>query len=116
MDIGHCLSIDFFFFLKQILGEGKGNAVMELMGENTNSYNPETQCSYRFKVTPGKYAIVPSCVEPGKEKCFLIRLFSSCAVGDVTELPRSHKIMATEMQTQVSHQGENFKLGNMFIL
>jgi hypothetical protein len=66
-----------------VLGDDGQSAVMEIMGENTNSYSPEVQCSFRHVVTPGTYAIVPSVVEAGQERSFLIRLYSSCPVKNV---------------------------------
>ena len=53
------------------------------MGENTNSYCPEAQCSFRHRAGAGTYAIVPSTVDAGFEKSYLIRVFSSCPVSDI---------------------------------
>ncbi|XP_070210636.1 calpain-1 catalytic subunit-like isoform X2 [Littorina saxatilis] len=96
--------------LYKVLADSGESAVLEMMGDHTNSYCPEAQCSFRHKVTPGTYAIVPSTVDAGQEKPFLIRVFSSCSVSTVRELPRSHKVMACEQETSFTHDGENYPL------
>ena len=67
----------------QVLGDCGQAATLELRGENTNSYSPEAQCSFRHRLGPGTYAVVPSTVEPDLEKSFLVRLYSSCPVNGI---------------------------------
>ncbi|KAL8561164.1 hypothetical protein ACOMHN_054535 [Nucella lapillus] len=97
---------------KVLCNEG-GIAALELMGENTNSYTPETQCSFRHKLTPGTYAMVPSTIEAGMEKSFLIRVFSPCPLLKVGELSRNHKVMGCDQQTSFSHGGRDHSLSHV---
>lgn len=57
--------------------------VLKELGENTNMYRQELQVTYRFHVQPGRYVIVPSTINAGDEKEFMIRLFTPAPLQDI---------------------------------
>lgn len=73
--------------------EGEELCVVELLGEKTNVYKCERQMSNRYAVEPGYYAAVPSCIDAGQEKEFLVRTFTPAPLYDVRELGRSYAMM-----------------------
>ncbi|XP_060558331.1 calpain-2 catalytic subunit-like [Ruditapes philippinarum] len=85
--------------LYKVLGERSGSepqAVMVLLGEVTNIYKSERQMSTRFKVEPGQYAVVPSCIDAGKEKEFLVKVYTPAPIYNVREIGREYAIMESE--------------------
>ncbi|XP_033762963.1 calpain-2 catalytic subunit-like isoform X2 [Pecten maximus] len=63
--------------LYKVLSSSGGIYVVDELGENTNSYKQDQQASFRYLVTPGRYIVLPSAIEDGLEKEFMVRVFSS---------------------------------------
>ncbi|XP_021367799.1 calpain-1 catalytic subunit-like [Mizuhopecten yessoensis] len=63
--------------LYKVLSSEGGVYVVDELGSNTNSYKQDQQASFRYLVTPGKYIVIPSAIEEGLEKEFMVRVFSS---------------------------------------
>ncbi|KAL4222080.1 peptidase C2 [Mactra antiquata] len=83
--------------LVKVLGQKGDNSgpicIMELLGDVTNVYKCERQMSVRYKVTPGTYAVIPSCMEPGREKEFIVRTYTTGPLSNVREAGREFAIM-----------------------
>ena len=56
---------------------------LEIQGKKNNVYAPELQSSFRHKLLPGSYVVVPSTVDEGQEKAFLLRLFTSASLQNI---------------------------------
>ncbi|KAK6166904.1 hypothetical protein SNE40_023508 [Patella caerulea] len=101
--------------LYQVSGEKMASVpscVLEMQGgeDETNVYSPEIQTTHRHHVKPGKYAVIPSCIEPGQEKEFLVRIFSVSPLQDVREMSRSAVIMSCEQEKVLQYNGQELKL------
>lgn len=96
--------------LYKVLGEthdGKPQAVMELLGDVTNVYKMEKQMSVRHKIEPGYYAIVPSTIDAGKEKEFIVRVYTPSPLREIRELGREYAMMESkqfEVPNGVDHK------------
>ncbi|XP_069110491.1 calpain-2 catalytic subunit-like isoform X2 [Argopecten irradians] len=77
--------------LFKVLSSAGGLYVIDELGENTNSYKQDQQASFRYSVTPGQYIVIPSAIEEGLEKEFMVRVFSTAPLfcfQNLTEDPR----------------------------
>ncbi|KAJ8314394.1 hypothetical protein KUTeg_008955 [Tegillarca granosa] len=70
--------------LYQVMNDNPDTYVLKELGENTNMYRQELQVTYRFHVKPGRYVIVPSTINAGDEKEFMIRLFTPSSLQDIS--------------------------------
>ncbi|KAK7100680.1 calpain-9-like [Littorina saxatilis] len=68
----------------EVLDQTDRNATVRILGEETNKYSYANQTTSRHKLNTGAYFIIPSTMEPGQEKSFLIRVFSSVLLDDVS--------------------------------
>ncbi|KAK7100685.1 calpain-9-like [Littorina saxatilis] len=71
----------------KLLDQTSRNAV-RILGEETNKYSYQNQTTFRHELSAGVYFIIPSTMEPGQEKSFLIRVFSSVFRGNVSAYQR----------------------------
>ena len=65
-----------------MLAENDQAVSMELLGDKSNLYLGNAQETYRFLVEPGTYVAIPSTLEAGYEKEFLIRFFTAGPVSN----------------------------------
>ncbi|XP_063421060.1 calpain-A-like isoform X2 [Mytilus trossulus] len=72
--------------LFKVLGKKEECVSLELLGDKSNVYMPSVQILYRFLVEPGSYVAIPSTLEAGYEKEFLIRFFTAAPVSNPHEL------------------------------
>ncbi|KAL5009574.1 hypothetical protein ScPMuIL_011879 [Solemya velum] len=86
----------------KVLGETETDtglvSVVELRGQETNMYNAKLQICFRHRLEPGHYIIVPSAVDAGLEKEFLIRLFTPSPVANIQEIGREHTMMSCDKE------------------
>ncbi|CAG2241295.1 unnamed protein product [Mytilus edulis] len=59
---------------------------LELLGDKSNLYMGNVQNTYRFLVEPGSYVAIPSTLEAGYEKEFLIRFFTAGPLSNPHEV------------------------------
>ncbi|CAL1547299.1 unnamed protein product [Lymnaea stagnalis] len=83
---------------------------LEIQGQKNNVYSPEIQTSFRFKLKPGRYMIIPSSVDEGQEKAFLLRLFSPAALESVKEIPHDVYLASSENEESFSVKGKTYQL------
>ena len=81
------ISLLILFFFAQVLGDKIGAKTrcmaLEIQGKKNNVYAPELQSTFRHKLKPGPYIVVPSTVDEGQEKAFLLRLFTSAPLQNI---------------------------------
>ncbi|XP_059148726.1 calpain-1 catalytic subunit-like [Physella acuta] len=83
---------------------------LEIQGKKNNVYTPELQTSFRFKLKPGRYMIIPSTVDEGLEKAFLLRLFSPAPILNVKEIPQDVKLTSCENEETLEVRGKVHQL------
>ena len=66
--------------------ETNDQLVVMALGKDNNTYKSDMQVCYRFHVTPGEYCCVPSTIEEGVEKEFMLRVFTSGPVCDIKKV------------------------------
>ncbi|KAK7100681.1 calpain-5-like isoform X2 [Littorina saxatilis] len=93
----------------KVLDQTDRNATVRILGEETNMYSYANQTTSRHELSAGAYFIIPSTREPGQEKSFLIRVFSSILLGNVSEFP-SDQALITSATTTVTSGVQNFSL------
>ncbi|KAK3108056.1 hypothetical protein FSP39_000341 [Pinctada imbricata] len=60
--------------------------VVMALGKDRTTYRSDMQVCYRFQVSPGEYCAVPSTIEGGIEKEFMIRVFTSGPISDIRHI------------------------------
>ncbi|XP_055899736.1 calpain-1 catalytic subunit-like [Biomphalaria glabrata] len=83
---------------------------LEIQGQKNNVYSPELQSSFRFRLTPGRYLIIPSTVDERQEKAFLLRLFSPGPLESVKEIPRDVNLTSCENEESIDIKGKKYPL------
>ncbi|XP_061185730.1 calpain-A-like [Saccostrea echinata] len=70
--------------------ESGSNGLLVLQEEGTpsknNHYFGSVQTSFRFSLKPGRYVCIPSTGDQGKEKEFLLRLYSAGPLGHIKKV------------------------------
>ncbi|XP_070195583.1 calpain-10-like isoform X2 [Littorina saxatilis] len=67
------------------------------------------QISFRHTLSAGTYLILPSTKDAEQEKSFLVRVFSSVPLSNVSEFPSNRDLITSE-STTVTSGGQNFPL------
>ncbi|KAK7100682.1 calpain-9-like isoform X2 [Littorina saxatilis] len=93
----------------KVLDQTDQNATVQILGENTNSYINGDQTSFRYTLSAGTYLTLPSTKDAEQEKSFLIRVFSSVPLSNVSEFPSNRDLITSE-STTVTSGGQNFPL------
>ncbi|KAH9503245.1 hypothetical protein Btru_068552 [Bulinus truncatus] len=83
---------------------------LEIQGQKNNVYSPELQSSFRFKLKPGRYMIIPSTVSEGQEKAFLLRIFSPGPLDNVKEIPWKAHLTSCENEEYFDVKGQKYLL------
>ncbi|XP_005089461.1 calpain-2 catalytic subunit [Aplysia californica] len=83
---------------------------MEIQGQKTNVYAPELQTSFRHKLKPGRYMLVPSTLDEGLEKAFLLRAFSSAPLLNIKEITPDVNLVSCENEETLEINGRVEKL------
>ncbi|KAL3831486.1 hypothetical protein ACJMK2_023227 [Sinanodonta woodiana] len=85
--------------LYRVLGENENSTILvtEELGEENHIYKMELQMTNRFCVEPGRYMAVPSTMNAGEKKEFLIRIFSSGPLSYVKDTPIRAIVMACDI-------------------
>ncbi|XP_061185731.1 calpain clp-1-like [Saccostrea echinata] len=75
--------------------ESESNDLLVLQEEGipskNNNYRGDSQTSFRFCLHPGKYVCIPSTMEEGQEKEFMLRLYSAGPLGDIKKIDSNEK-------------------------
>nr|XP_034308923.1 calpain-8-like [Crassostrea gigas]XP_034308924.1 calpain-8-like [Crassostrea gigas]XP_034308925.1 calpain-8-like [Crassostrea gigas] len=61
----------------------------------TYTYSEHTQISFRFSLKPGKYVCIPSAMNEGQEREFMLRLFSAGPLGGVKKIDSNEVTIMT---------------------
>ncbi|XP_067649182.1 calpain-11-like [Haliotis asinina] len=61
--------------------------------EAKDYYYPRLQCTFRYRLKPGRYLVIPSTYQRGITREFLLRLFCPCPVYYCRNVPRGKQIM-----------------------
>ncbi|XP_048755739.2 calpain-9-like [Ostrea edulis] len=51
-----------------------------------NNYRGDAQACFRFSLKPGKYICIPSTMQAGQEREFMVRMFSAGPLGDIKKV------------------------------
>nr|KAG5712013.1 hypothetical protein BaRGS_020739 [Batillaria attramentaria] len=96
--------------LFKVQGSDGNRAVLENMGENTNSYTDAAQRSFRFRLKGGNYCLVPSAADAGTEREFLIRVFSPVPLTNVRDIGGGLTLLSCELQNSLTYRGRDYPL------
>ncbi|KAK7504434.1 hypothetical protein BaRGS_00004300, partial [Batillaria attramentaria] len=96
--------------LFKVQGSDGKRAVLENMGENTNSYTNAAQRSFRFRLKGGNYCLVPSAADAGTEREFLIRVFSPVPLTNVRDIGGGLTLLSCELQNSLTYRGRDYPL------
>ncbi|GFO40923.1 calpain-9 [Plakobranchus ocellatus] len=83
---------------------------LEIQGKKNNVYAPELQSSFRHKLSPGSYVVVPSTVKEGQEKAFLLRMFTSAPLQNIRQISQDVDIVSCEFEDSIEISGKVKKL------
>nr|XP_034308910.1 calpain-1 catalytic subunit-like isoform X2 [Crassostrea gigas] len=75
--------------LYRILDDSSNDLVVlqeEGIPSKNNNYRGDAQTSFRFSLKPGKYVCIPSTMNEGQEREFMLRLYSAGPLGGVKKL------------------------------
>lgn len=70
----------------QVLESGSNDLVVlqeEGIPSKNNHYRGDAQTCFRFSLKPGKYVCIPSTMDEGQEREFMLRLYSAGPLGEV---------------------------------
>ncbi|KAK3588059.1 hypothetical protein CHS0354_012105 [Potamilus streckersoni] len=103
--------------LYRVVGESDDGSILvvEELGEATNIYKMEIQMTNRFRVEPGRYMAVPSTMNAGEQKEFLIRIFSSCPLSDIKDTQSRTIVMACDIDSDAERNlGSEIRFSECF--
>ncbi|ELU15007.1 hypothetical protein CAPTEDRAFT_185839 [Capitella teleta] len=97
---------------KIVSQDRKGHSIHLVLDEITNflNYFGGSDYAYRYRLLPGDYMIVPTTLEPGQEKAFCLRLFSSVPIK-CRELSSKPAVYVRKAEPTFSQNGHKFQLG-----
>ncbi|KAK3733722.1 hypothetical protein RRG08_026837 [Elysia crispata] len=96
---------DIFRVLGDKIGAKTRCMALEIQGKKNNVYAPELQSTFRHKLKPGPYVVVPSTVDEGQEKAFLLRLFTSAPLQNIRPIPQDVDIVSCEFEDSFAADG-----------
>ncbi|GFS03956.1 calpain-9 [Elysia marginata] len=101
---------DVFRVLGDSINPHRRCMALEIQGKKNNVYAPEMQSSFRHKLKPGSYVVVPSTVEEGQEKAFLLRLFTSAPLLNVRPISQDVDVVSCEHEDSFEANGKIHEL------
>ncbi|RUS78730.1 hypothetical protein EGW08_013517 [Elysia chlorotica] len=101
---------DIFRVLGDKIGTKTRCMALEIQGKKNNVYAPELQSSFRHKLKPGSYVVVPSTVDEGQEKSFLLRLFTSSPLHNIRPISQDVDIVSCEFEDSMEAHGTTYGL------
>ncbi|XP_078321159.1 calpain-9-like [Crassostrea virginica] len=75
--------------LYRVLESGSNDLVVlqeEGIPSKNNHYRGDAQTCFRFSLRPGKYVCIPSTMDEGQEREFMLRLYSAGPLGEVKKI------------------------------